>query len=98
MTGRVSRSPGSPAGEEVGGAGAVDAPELRVVKGEATAEELAALVAVVVARRAAISPDAPVVVHRSGSAASSGWTARERGLRGVHRHGPGRWWASTLPR
>ncbi len=64
---------------------------LSVVQGDATAEELAALVAVVTARGAAAGEPAAVVPP-------SGWTARERGVRGVHSHGAGRWRASTLPR
>ncbi|MDQ3094471.1 MAG: acyl-CoA carboxylase subunit epsilon [Actinomycetota bacterium] len=64
---------------------------LRVVKGEPTAEELAALVAVISARHAAAAVEPPQVRR-------SGWSARDRSLRGVHRAGPGGWRASARPR
>ncbi|MDQ3481072.1 MAG: hypothetical protein M3423_07065 [Actinomycetota bacterium] len=44
------------------------------------------------ARAAAGAGDEQVGVRRSS------WTARERNLRGVHHHGPGRWRTSALPR
>ena len=62
-------------------------PLLRVVRGEPTAEELAALVAVVLARGAAEEP-AP--------AARPLWAVPA--LRGHLPHGPGAWRASGLPR
>jgi hypothetical protein len=66
-------------------------PLLRVVKGEPTAEELAALVAVVAARAAG-----------SGEAAApspqSAWTDRSRYVRSPMSPGPGAWQASAFPR
>jgi hypothetical protein len=64
-----------------------DAPLLRVVRGEPTAEELAALIAVVSSRGAA-APQAP--------ASRSLWGRPV--LRTALAHGPGAWRASTLPR
>ncbi|MBA2444144.1 MAG: acyl-CoA carboxylase subunit epsilon [Nocardioidaceae bacterium] len=66
-------------------------PLLKVLKGDPTPEELAALVAVVAARVAA-GGDERTVVRRSS------WPARERNMRGAHHHGPGRWRASAFPR
>jgi hypothetical protein len=67
-------------------------PHLRVVRGDATPEELAALVAVLVARAAAARarpvPQQPV----------SGWRDRRRGVRAPLPHGPGSWRASAWPR
>ncbi len=65
-------------------------PLLRVVKGDPTVEELAALVAVIVARRPAAGAELPAVPR-------SEWATRHRTLRGVHRHGPGAWRASGWP-
>jgi hypothetical protein len=65
-------------------------PVLRVVKGEPTNEELAALVAVVGAL-SAHATDSSTGVRRSE------WSAHTRKVRGVHRHGPGGWRASGLP-
>jgi hypothetical protein len=61
---------------------------LRIVRGDATAEELAALVTVLVARPAAPAAAAPV----------SRWAGRAAGLRAPLRPGPGAWRASGLPR
>jgi hypothetical protein len=65
-------------------------PALRVVKGDPTPEELAALVAVVAARRADVAEPPPrrrpVWGHPSGA------------MRRPHRAGPGAWRASSLPR
>jgi phage terminase large subunit GpA-like protein len=63
-------------------------PLLRVVRGEPTADELAALVAVVAARAAA-RPAEPQPV--------SAWTDRSRLVRRTLAHGPGTWRASGLP-
>ena len=64
-------------------------PLLRIVKGDPTPEEVAALVSVVSALAA-------------GAQASSGqarpksqWASHARRLRGTHRHGPGAWRASS---
>jgi hypothetical protein len=63
-------------------------PLLRVVKGEPSAEELAALVAVIAARSGG-SDDA--------SAPRSAWTDRSRLVRRPLTPGPGAWKASALP-
>ncbi|MGZ4469782.1 MAG: acyl-CoA carboxylase epsilon subunit [Nocardioidaceae bacterium] len=64
-------------------------PLLRVVRGEPSAEELAALVAVVAARAAASGPRPPARV--------SAWTDRSRRVRRPLRPGPGAWQASAWP-
>ena len=73
----------------------VDTPPLllRVVKGDPTADELAALVALVAARRSAASASVAETDSRR-----SGWTSRARGHRGIHRHGPDGWRRAGLPR
>ena len=63
-------------------------PLLRVVRGEPTAEELAALVAVVSARGA----PAP-----SARGVRSAWIDRSRMLRRCPPHAPGAWRDSALP-
>jgi hypothetical protein len=60
-----------------------------LVKGDATPEEVAALVAVIASMSAA-APAAPKP--------RSTWAHPARGLRSVHRHGPGAWRTSGLPR
>jgi hypothetical protein len=66
-------------------------PVLRIVRGDATPEELAALVAVVcaVAAGAATRDDAPP---------PSAWNDRAAALRRPLPHGPGAWHASAWPR
>lgn len=64
-------------------------PLLRVVRGEPTAEELAALVAVLAARSAAGAPEPPKPV--------SAWTDRSLLVRRPVAHGPGAWRASAWP-
>ena len=66
------------------------APLLRVVKGEPTAEELAALVAVVASLGA---PAAAAPTRRTPE-----WNANRRMQRPVLRAGRGAWRASSLPR
>jgi hypothetical protein len=66
-----------------------ETPYLRVVRGEPTAEELAALVAVLAARSAA----APAQARRPRSA----WADPAGRLGLTHRAGPGAWRRSTLP-
>jgi hypothetical protein len=65
------------------------APEIEVVKGDPTPEELAALVAVVAARRAAPAdePERP-----------SNWAAYWRSVRQPLPHGPSGWRRSSQPR
>jgi hypothetical protein len=67
-----------------------DQPVLRVVKGDATPEEMAALVAVIASMGGADGAPAPRPV--------SAWADPRRGVRTTHRHGPGAWRASGLPR
>jgi len=64
-------------------------PMLRVVKGDPTDEELAALVAVVASLRAPAAPP----TRRTPE-----WNATRRLQRVVLRYGPGAWRASGLPR
>jgi hypothetical protein len=65
-------------------------PLLRVVKGDPTPEELAALVAVVGARPGASDAPAPRPRPLWGHPAAA--------MRRPHRAGPGAWRASALPR
>ena len=65
-------------------------PLLRIVKGNPTPEEVAALVAVVSAMTTA-SADAA----SRKKAPRPEWSARHRLLRQPHRHGPGAWRASA---
>ena len=67
-------------------------PLLRVVRGDATAEEIAALVAVLVTRAA--GAEAP---GRARSVRDS-WSDRSRQLRRPLFPGPGAWRHSALPR
>jgi hypothetical protein len=87
---------------------------LRVVRGDATAEEIAALLAVVAFRTptTGIPDDGPVsadpepqrrsrsgrVPTPSAGPAEGVWAARGPLLRGPHRPGPGAWHASGMPR
>ncbi len=77
----MSRDAGATPGE--------DRPFLQVVKGDATPEEIAALVAVIA------SMNAPAEAEREPRSA---WAHPSRGLRAAHRHGAGAWRASGLPR
>jgi acyl-CoA carboxylase epsilon subunit len=61
---------------------------LRIIKGEPTPEELAALVAVLMARQS---------VERPSARPPSGWAAPAHRMRRVLSHGPGAWRASALP-
>ncbi|MCH1866412.1 acyl-CoA carboxylase subunit epsilon [Nocardioides sp. CFH 31398] len=65
-------------------------PFLRVVKGDPTPEELAALVAVVAAASGGGEAPAP--------RRPSEWSRPARRLRTPHQAGPGAWRASGLPR
>jgi hypothetical protein len=65
-------------------------PVLRVVNPDATPEEVAALVAVFSALGSA-GGEAPRKPRPS-------WNLPARGVRTTHRHGPGAWRASGLPR
>ena len=65
-----------------------DTPVLRVVKGDATPEEVAALVAVI----ASLSGTAPAEPNPRST-----WAHPARAMRPVLRPGPGAWRASGLP-
>jgi hypothetical protein len=67
-------------------------PALRVVRGDATPEEIAALVAVLMARSAAGE-----VPSGSSVSARSAWSDRSAMLRRSLRPGPGAWRRSALP-
>ena len=64
-------------------------PALEVVRGDASPEELAALVAVLTAAAGAEEPPPPRPPSR--------WVARPRAARGPLHPGPGAWRASGLP-
>ena len=66
-------------------------PLLRVIRGDATPEEVAALVAVLAA-------SAPGAVGTSAPPTPSRWVDRVGHLRRPLEHGPGAWRASALPR
>jgi Acyl-CoA carboxylase epsilon subunit len=67
-------------------------PLLRVVRGDATPEEIAALVAVLVSARAA-DGEAP----RPRRSARNSWSDRSRQLRRPLSPAPGAWRSSSLP-
>lgn len=67
-------------------------PALRVVKGDLTPEELAALVAVIAARNAAAAHAA----SRTKVAQRSQWGHPARVARAPHRFGPGQWRSSAF--
>ncbi|MGA9749559.1 MAG: acyl-CoA carboxylase subunit epsilon [Nocardioides sp.] len=71
-------------------AGAEPGPPLFVVKGDATAEEVAALVTVFSALAASAGGPAP--------APRSQWASPQRAVRGSWSTGPGGWRSSALPR
>ena len=66
-------------------------PLLRVVKGEPTDEELAALVVALTTQRLPVAAPPP-------GTPTSGWTAPEQRLRRTITAGPGAWRASARPR
>ena len=76
-------------------------PLLRVIRGNATAAETAALIAALAVSRATAARAAAGGAAASGTAAGggtlSGWRDRARLLRAPLRHGPGAWRASALP-
>ena len=82
MSGPVTGSAAGSAGEQP--------PHLRIVKGDPSPEELAALVAVV----------SGLATARSGVAPKprSEWSAHHRKLRPPHAAGPGGWRSTSLPR
>lgn len=78
-----------------GAAGAATEAEatLRIVRGEPTPEELAALVAVLAARAGSGGEAVP-----QPTPAASAWTDRSRYVRPHLWHAPGGWRASAFPR
>jgi hypothetical protein len=64
-------------------------PPLLLIKGDATDEEVAAVVAVLQAATGSPAPPAP---------APNAWAEARRGLRTTPPPGPGAWRASALPR
>lgn len=68
-------------------------PRLRIVNGDPTPEEVAALVAVLSARAAAAAAAAPEPTQRR-----SVWAAHERRMRRPVHPAPGGWRASAFPR
>jgi hypothetical protein len=67
-------------------------PVLAFVRGNPSAEQIAAMVTVLSARTGRAGPP------RAGEAARYGWSARSRLLRAPTARGPGGWRASALPR
>ncbi len=65
-------------------------PLLRIVKGDPTPEEVAALVSVVSAMAAAAA-----AASANQKRPRPEWSAPHRRLRGTHRHGAGAWRASA---
>jgi hypothetical protein len=68
-----------------------DRPLLRVVRGDATPEEIAALVAVLLARSADAGAPGPA------RSVKNAWSDRSRQLRRPLSPGPGAWRRSALP-
>jgi hypothetical protein len=70
-------------------------PDIKVLHGNPTAEELAVVVAVVAAAVAGAASRS----NNDGDQGRprSGWTARERGVRAALHPGPGGWRASAFP-
>lgn len=64
-------------------------PLLRIVKGDPTPQEVAALVSVVSAMATGAAETAT-----SATRQTSEWSAPHHRVRGTHRHGPGAWRAS----
>jgi len=71
-----------------------DGPVLRVIRGDATPEEIAALVAVVSAAQARA---AAAAAAESPAPRVSAWRDPARRMRRPLPHGPGAWRASALP-
>jgi hypothetical protein len=72
---------------------------VRLVRGDASPEELAALVTILATARGDGAPD-PTDRHSpaSGRSPHSPWSSPRRMVRMTHPHGPGGWRASALPR
>jgi hypothetical protein len=80
---------GSPDGSAAASPNGTRAPQLRLARGSATPEELAAVVAVLSAASGADDPPAPRPMSR--------WVARARLVRRPLTPGPGAWRASAWP-
>jgi hypothetical protein len=72
-----------------------DETPLVLVKGDATEEEVAALVAVL---QGVASASAAAAAASEETPTRSAWAAPARGVRPAHHTGPGGWRASALPR
>jgi acyl-CoA carboxylase epsilon subunit len=70
----------------------VEKPFLQVVRGDATPEEIAALVTVLAASATAAATRAAETTRPA-----TAWADRRRQLRNPLPHGPGAWRASALP-
>jgi len=73
-------------------------PLLNVVRGEATTEETAALVAALAISHATGAARHAAARARASSRVTSAWCDRSRLVRGQLAHGQGAWRASALPR
>jgi len=87
--------PGSGSADRLGD-GRAGAPVLAVVRGDASAEEIAALTAVLAAGSAAAARAAAASTAGRGGQAF-GWASRRAMLRKPLSHGPGAWRASARP-
>ena len=76
-------------------------PVLRVIRGDATPEEIAAVIAVLLARAGAVAGAAAAASAAAGAAAAaprpSAWADRSRQLRRPQFPGPDAWRRSALP-
>jgi Acyl-CoA carboxylase epsilon subunit len=86
MTGNTRHDPQGAHGQEV------SAPALSLVRGNASPEELAALVAVLAAHALATGD------QDAAHPPASRWVTRRRVFHSTYPHGPGGWRASALPR
>ena len=84
------------AGSGSGSAQRAGPPVLAVVRGDATAEEIAALTAVLATRSAAAARVAAASAPGRGGGVF-GWASRRAMLRKPLSHGPGAWRASARP-
>jgi len=73
-------------------------PLLHVIRGDASTEEVAAVLAVLAARRvAAEAAEAATTAREARGQAGSGWSDRSRRVRAPMFPGPGGWRRSALP-
>jgi len=85
------------AGSGSGSAHQAAAPMLAVVRGDASAEEIAALTAVLATRSAAAARLAAASAGADRGGRAFGWASRRAMLRQPISHGPGAWLASARP-